>query len=329
MKKYLTLMFIIHLFTYSNILSIEFYGIVRHTKSKIADWLINVAYLLRDQKYRRAPLSHADREASYPYISGDTFRALCDFIIDETAIPFDPNDVKDGDIIFVRSSYIEYFFNSFHPYIKSRYILVTHKGTSSVPRICAQYLDDDTLIAWFGKNVVINHPKLFPIPIGIKDSGNTNILNKIITKLPIKKDKLLYMNFATWTNPGARSEVEQLFAHKSFCYKAKRKSLPSYLQDLASSKFVLSPTGKGLDCYRTWEALLMGSIPIVKRSTIDSLFKGLPVVIVNDWKEVTEEFLEKKYKEIASKTYNRDKLYVDYWFNKINQCKDKARSMKS
>jgi len=317
-------MFIIHLFTHLNMLPVGGYNISRHSGNTIANWFISIAYLL----HCRTALDH---DSVYPYLSEDTFRAFCDFIIDDKTTLFNPHEVTNGDIIFVRSSLVKYFFDNFHPYIKSKYILITHKGTSSIPGAGAQYLDDDTLIAWFGKNVTMKHPKLFPIPLGTANKRrffeDADIFNRIVAEFPIKKDKLLYMNFSTETNPGVRNKIERSFAHKSFCYRAERKSFPLYLQDLASSKFVLSPTGKGLDCYRTWEALLMGSIPIVQRSAIDELFDDLPVLIVDDWKDITEGFLEKKYKEMSSKTYSRSKLYADYWFNKINLLKHQARSI--
>jgi hypothetical protein len=56
---------------------------------------------------------------------------------------------------------------------------------------------------------------------------------------------------------------------------------------MAAHAFVASPHGNGLDCHRTWEALALGCIPIVKRSPIDKVFQGLPVWIVGSWKEVT------------------------------------------
>ena len=43
--------------------------------------------------------------------------------------------------------------------------------------------------------------------------------------------------------------------------------------------FVASPRGLGLDTHRTWEALFLGSIVIVRSSSIDELFEDLPVVI--------------------------------------------------
>ena len=36
-----------------------------------------------------------------------------------------------------------------------------------------------------------------------------------------------------------------------------------WLEHYGTHRFVLSPPGHGLDCHRTWEAILLGAIPIV------------------------------------------------------------------
>ena len=62
-------------------------------------------------------------------------------------------------------------------------------------------------------------------------------------------------------------------------------------QSHADFLFEISPQGNGLDCYRTWEALLLQTIPIVRSSTLDPLYDGLPVAIVDSWEDVTVERL--------------------------------------
>src|SRR5690606_33447515 len=82
-----------------------------------------------------------------------------------------------------------------------------------------------------------------------------------------------------------------------------------------------SPRGAGLDCYRTWEALLLGTIPIVKTSTLDAAYDGLPVLIVDDWKIIIKEFLEEKWKEMmeSRKKWHWEKLYRPYWMHTFYQ----------
>lgn len=90
-----------------------------------------------------------------------------------------------------------------------------------------------------------------------------------------------------------------------------------YIKELEEYKFCLSPPGRGIDCYRTWEALKVGSIPIVLKTCkiMNNMYNDLPVVLIEDSKELTNEFLETKYKEIISNfdNYNWSKLNISYW----------------
>lgn len=270
------------------------------------------------------------RSSSHPYITGDSFRVACDFIIDETKIPFEPAKVNPGDTIFLNADIMNYFFSELHPKIKNPYILVTHNSDNAIPGKFVKYLEDSKLVAWFGQNVGLSHSKMIPIPIGIANNywrhGNTALLTKCMasTKNNLKK-YLLYLNIATGTNIGAREQAFSLFSTKSYCYSSPRKSWQDYLVDLSQSYFVLSPEGNGLDCHRTWEALLMGSIPVVKTSTLDPMYQYLPVVIVQKWEDINEQFLHNEYEKIQKKSYNFSKLYIDYWVGLINERKNKFK----
>ena len=86
----------------------------------------------------------------------------------------------------------------------------------------------------------------------------------------------------------------------------------------------VSPHGNGLDCFRTWEAIYLGCIPIVKTSMIDDLYDNLPVLIVKDWSDITRELLEETliwYKENVS-LFCFEKLKLSYWIEKIYSYKN-------
>lgn len=262
--------------------------------------------------------------SSAPFISGDTFRESSDFIFDELTSDFDCDEVKKGDLIFVKTDFIGTFFYEKHPFIKSPYILITHNSDYGIPGPYAHMLDDEKLIAWFGQNVEgSHHEKLISIPIGVANSswdhGNIKIVKHCIAKKDCcQRDILLYMNFSNDTCPDVRNDVFYRFINRPFCTYAPRKAFDDYLTDLARVKFVLSPRGNGLDCLRTWEALYMGAIPIVMTSSLDSLFDDLPVLIVSNWDEITREFLEQKWNEMQAKTYNMKKLKIQYWLRLIS-----------
>jgi hypothetical protein len=92
--------------------------------------------------------------------------------------------------------------------------------------------------------------------------------------------------------------------------------------------FEVSPRGKGLDCFRTWEALALGTIPILKSSSLDPLFQDedLPVVIVESWEEITAENLRRWQQERRHHFTDNltRKLTNAYWLEKIRQASKSA-----
>ena len=279
--------------------------------------------------FSNAPSLNHDRDPSSPFITGDTFRNFCDHVYDETTPGFNPKKVRPYDTVFVKTDHdhLGFFFNVYHSKIRCPYILVTHNSDHGIPGPYSHFLDDPKIVAWFGQNAEnYSHPKLIPIPIGIANKywthGNTEtFLNAVESIDKLERSILLYMNINVSTYPNERTLVYNLFKKEPYCYVSPPKDHAAYLNDLLSSKFVLSPRGNGIDCHRTWEALLMGAYPIVRASSLDPMYKDLPVVIVEDWKEVTKEFLNAKYAEMILKKYNWDKAYVQYWLDLIESYK--------
>lgn len=267
------------------------------------------------------------RRSSYPYLSGDTFRALCDHVFDETKTFLDVDAIRPGDAVFVVADFFQYFFNEVFPHIKHPIIIVTHNRDDAVPGVYASYLDDEKIVAWFSVNIDCVHPKLHAIPIGIANGywphGNTAVVKKN-AELSADKTILLCASYISQTH-ASRPHVYNCFRNVSYCYFAGQKPFEQYLQDLRSSKFVLSPRGNGPDCHRTWEALLMGAVPVVPSTTINSVYEGLPVVIVDHWQSLTQEFFEKTWHEYSQKKYELERLYADYWSDAIDNYKNFVR----
>ena len=249
---------------------------------------------------------------NHPYITGDLFRHFSHHIVDDTHIPFYPHLVKEGDVIFLKAKYLQKYIKYMHPFIKNPYVLITGNGDEEVPGEYASLVDDPKIIVWFGMNATLPHPKLIPIPIG----GGNKIVEQI-QKQPNEKQRLLYLNFQELNHP-ERVAVKNHFSTQSFCTVDERKPYFEYLTEIRRSKFHLSPRGNGIDCHRVWETILVGSIPILRSTPLDPLYQDLPVLIVKEWSEVTETFLEKAYTEISEKSYHLDKLYVDYWLKIID-----------
>lgn len=166
----------------------------------LAPFLFNYFLLFAEKPYfipqryfnSSIPKSAVQRLSSDPFISGDSFRAICDHHLDETRQEFYPQKVSKGDIIYVTPGALSYFFNKIHPNIEAKYILLTHNSDSSFPEQFAPLLDDEKLALWITtNNTMPNSSKMMSIPIGIANCywphGDISSFNKICQKKCEKK----------------------------------------------------------------------------------------------------------------------------------------------
>jgi hypothetical protein len=55
----------------------------------------------------------------------------------------------------------------------------------------------------------------------------------------------------------------------------------------------------------------------MRRCVFTSFYEDMPLCLIDNWEEVTEEFLNKEYERISNMDWNRDKLIFAYWRNKV------------
>jgi hypothetical protein len=272
--------------------------------------------------------------SSYPYISGDGFRAMATHR-HEKGSPADPSAVSDGDIVFVESDLIKDFFTTVHPRIASRYVLVSHNSDTNIGVDWIRCIDDK-IIRWFAQNTAVRHPKIVPLPIGLEnaryaDNGIPSVFKKLsVYSLAewknIHKDPCIVLAFSIDTNREARQPIADKLKDSSMIDFFPTDILAdkppiTRLNRLKRAMFAISPPGNGMDCHRTWEALYVGTIPIVVRSPSTEYWKGLglPLWIVNDWNELKrfdEAGLTRKYIELTNGA-SLDTAWFGYWKSAI------------
>jgi hypothetical protein len=128
------------------------------------------------------------------------------------------------------------------------------------------------------------------------------------------------MNHSIKTNPEKRQVLYDLFARQQWITAHQGGNghmFARYIHQLYNHKFVFSPEGNGIDTIRTWECLYMGTIPIEKKNINNQFYTDLPICFVNDWTDVTPEFLNAEYERIKAGSWNMDKLKFGYWRSKI------------
>ncbi|CAF1171166.1 unnamed protein product [Adineta steineri] len=261
-----------------------------------------------------------DRNSSYPFISGDTFRAFSDYIYDETRKD-NLRSVKYGEIIFVKTDMLRRFFTSRFISIREPFVLITHNSDDSAPGRYIRYLSNPKVLHWYTSNLnQKNLQKISPIPIGL---ANIRWMHGTLDKIAFalknhrkpwsQRTTFLYVNFAVDTNIDQRTKaLSQALTIQNVQIMKERITLESYLEQIGNSKFVLSPPGGGIDCHRTWEALLMGAVPIVLTSGLDSLFTKTRSIIIDDWSKLSYNFLS-LFNSSLDDDHVPDVLYADYW----------------
>jgi hypothetical protein len=187
-----------------------------------------------------------------------------------------------------------------------------------------QYLDHpNTKLVVTTQHQSYQHEKVVSIPLGVYPFTKQAILDHIHKSLPTR-DRLLMIND---NGKNHRREIlDTVVANFNHTVNNTYQSgnYRGYVEELQRSKFILVPSGLGWDCYRIWESLYLGTIPIIERygRPVDGWrwsLEELPVLWVDRFEEVTPELLEQKYQEIAAKgtAFNYAKLTRSWWVDFI------------
>lgn len=175
------------------------------------------------------------------------------------------------------------------------------------------------VLAIYAANGVIFGGKVHPYPHGLERSmyeGYTNqdILKEMMDSY-VEPEKLLFV--AHRTDTGNRASIGALFQDKAW---ATVTHLPyrQYLAKMQNHKFVLCPSGNGIESARNWETLYMRRVPVFKdHPYLREMFKDFPCLFVQEFEDVTEELLrDNEYLFDQAQVMSEKKLDLDYWFNK-------------
>lgn len=266
-----------------------------------------------------------------PIVCSDAYCSLCDIVIKGGSDNINKNATFDGVVICLKTDYLHKML-SFAKENTKKYALITLYSDYYVPKSRERWpgdftslLQDPNLMVWYGLNVVERHCKLKTIPIGIPN-GLEAAVRQGVAKFRKNFDERrinVYINFSV------RREALRMNVYKKFCgmnssfpgvvCRQPNASFEEYARDLGDTKFIISPIGNGIDCYRHYESMLFGAIPIVLRQKLPGLFHELPLLAVDSYDEVTPEFLlnATANAEKLSSASSLDKLYLPYWKREI------------
>ena len=174
--------------------------------------------------------------------------------------------------------------------LKEKIILITGVSAQTVQKDKAlQILNNPNIAHWFAANPAVMYDRLTPLPIGFEEIDRMpNKTQEILNQPYITEEKIqkIFLPYHGNTNP-ERNRIIQSLSGLGNLEEAvtKKLSFEDYLKRMSQYKFTACLPGSGFDIHRIYEALLVGSIPIVSgNSVIYWLEKNnIPYVNAGDW----------------------------------------------
>lgn len=275
------------------------------------------------------------------------------FISDLKEINFkDYSNISSGSLVYVISSALRSWFKEIYPILLEEnkvVILVTGDSVENAPLGALginieefQKLRDEGIIYhWFCQNCdVVFEDYVTPIPLGIdyhtlhrknfwgekktdfiyQDINLNLISRKRFNDFNKRKVKLIcdiHLNKGNF-NKERQIAYRQSLKIKNALFINKPISRSNFWRIMRNSKYIISPRGRGFDCHRTWEALVLGVVPIIKTSVNDILFKEMPVLVVDSFEDISDNLLDRNN---TFAQCNLKKISLDYWIDILRQKK--------
>jgi hypothetical protein len=262
------------------------------------------------------------------FVASRTFLNMADHhvlnpVSEDTRIP-GTYPSKAGESIYVHPTALTNFINNYLHNIQFPFVLYSGDSDMTVPddvrHQAKVILEHHLLLVWYSQNCTEPSEKLKQLPIGLdlhtlatrdffwgfKQTSEQQLadIHRVRSMFTQKQNKC-YSNFHFLINSQDRRDAIMQVPKNLVFYEPSRLMRIKSWTNMINYKYVISPHGNGLDCHRTWEALILGCIPILKTSKLDPMFEGLPVLIVKNWSDVTQELLN----TFVPQT-NLEKLYI-------------------
>jgi len=263
------------------------------------------------------------RRNSYPYISGDAFADLADYVHEPPRWrSFNQGPLESARVIFVRSENLQELLSE-HGHNIQASVIVTgnsdHEFHSSLlnvpPSVKAIFLQN---------SFISDGVRFFSIPLGIENfrwgvNGNPRFM-KDRGSIAVSKPRILF-------GPLGKTHRIREIVTRDFDGNSKHwdffrgRIKPQYFDRLSKEyTHVAAVRGNGVDTHRLWESLYRGVTPIVEKSAWwDSLSEIFPEVeIVDSW--TRENVFEVLARSKPSTSFRRNPaLWMPFWENKIKK----------
>jgi hypothetical protein len=185
-------------------------------------------------------------------------------------------------------------------------------------------------------NLGVSRKNHYALPLGVpewmltsrNEPTSENMIFRALHDISHDQSKIYYMysNFSDSTYSSLRVPLTKLIQKIPKIKKGMLDSSESgryrYLTEIRKSHMVLCPRGNGIDTFRFWESLYLGSVPVVVEKDLPKgiLDFDLPIVVLRNWEEITDTHLvQRKYDQCRSIQNKCDNLSFTFLKTYINQ----------
>jgi hypothetical protein len=290
-------------------------------------------FLVNYNNCQSTVIKQRNRVLDLPVVTSAFFRSLGDAVLDHSNTDITKYRTKPYDIWYIGQEMYGHFIK-YLPSISAKFILISHWSDLNIS--INEYrviVENPYLIVWFSTNVVDSHEKLRILPQGLWPDGvygwrGAPALSIVSLNLISFRERKTLLYIPTWQTyirwPG-RSDLRQhlcdKFRNRTDVYcPTGNKRWQDYMLTMGHAKFVISPPGRGFDCFRTWEALLVGAVPIVLNSSLNPLYSDMPIMIIESYQQLTIEHLNDFERTLRFRNgiiAPRYKLWARYWMQEI------------
>jgi hypothetical protein len=263
------------------------------------------------------------------HIHGDRFAALGDVQIEPDSGPIPAQAVDTGRILYCMTDRAGELFSVIRNR-KRPCILITHNADrGATAALWAS--KPDCVRHWFAQNAAVVHPGLTPIPIGLErpsaSGGRTRpeAFQRAVLQAASTQN-LTYLSHSDRTNRWERMPIRWSLSWRDWVTaRGGRMPFEEYLQEMARHRSVISPPGNGLDCHRTWEALYLGVIPLVRDCpAMRSLASLFPIALFDTLATLTRRRVEEQISRVSGEgnTGWEERLQFSWWERRILRVRD-------
>jgi hypothetical protein len=268
------------------------------------------------------------------FVSAEQLMRACDQVwsADSRAdISLDRGRPLAGSCVYCKVDHLIGLFDQVRQ-VRNRVVLVSSESDRPITKEFFQRRPPQ-IAHWFSTNIQTKDERLSALSLGLANSycGITLKAPLIATRsrsFP-ERSRWLYVNFRTTSNPAAREPVMRHFQSLNnedwVTVQEAKLGLEPFLDEMTSHRFVLCPPGNGIDTHRLWEALYSRTIPVALAHYATDSFRDLPILFVEDFRELTRGFLAREYQRITSSKWNWQKLFLPWWLDRIREQKERLK----